>query len=333
MDMTMAEMIEQFSKQLENSISLFENIDIKYSKEEVNNIYISGMGGSGIGGSIIKEIVRPTASVPIEIGNTYHIPAYVSANTLFIASSYSGNTEETVMSVNQAFQKKAKIICITSGGKLEDFAKFHNFTLLKIPGELPSPRACLGYSLVAILFVMIKLGLIGDEMILNLNHAISLIKYDQDEIKNKAIRIAEIIQNKIPIIYTESRFGPVAMRIKQQINENAKMHCWVNVIPEMNHNEIVGWRTNDTDSAVIFLRNKDDFEKNVVRIEFTKKVISNYTDTIIDIYSKGKSLLEKSIYLIHLFDWVSWYLSEFRKVDAIEVNVIDLLKEELKNIG
>lgn len=329
--MTMAEMIEQFSKQLENSISLFENIDIKYSKEEINNIYISGMGGSGIGGSIIKEIVRPTAVVPIEIGNSYHIPAYVSENTLFIASSYSGNTEETLMSIHQAFQKKAKIICITSGGKLEDFAKLHNITLLKIPGELPSPRACLGYSLAANLFVMIKLGLIGDEMVQSLKLAISLIKYDQDEIKNKAFRISEIIQNKIPIIYTESRFGPVAMRIKQQINENAKMHCWINVIPEMNHNEIVGWRTKDSGSAVIFLRNKDDFEKNVVRIEFTKKVISNYTDTIIDIYSKGKSLLEKSIYFIHLFDWVSCYLSELRKVDAIEVSVIDLLKEELKN--
>ena len=326
----MDKMIEQFPYQMETTIGICEQLEFNYSSDQIQNIYVSGMGGSGIGAAIIKEIVKSELKVPMEVGNSYDIPAYISEKTLFIASSYSGNTEETLHALQKALLKNAKIVCITSGGKLLELAESHQATLIKIPGLLPSPRACLGYSLIANLFVLIKLGLVKDEILQSLKIAISLIKYDQDELKNKAIRIAEILQSKTPVIYTETRLNAVATRIKQQLNENAKMHCWIHTIPEMNHNELVAWRQKDANLAVVFLRNKDDYSRNVLRIEYTKEVVSNYTDTIVDIYSKGKNLLEKSVYLIHLFDWVSYYLSVLRKVDPVEVRVIDILKSELQ---
>ena len=154
-----------------------------------------------------------------------------------------------------------------------------------------------------------------------------------EEIKNKAEKIAALIKGKIPVIYTSDRMEAVAVRFRQQINENSKFLAWHHVIPEMNHNELVGWKDVYDNIAVIYFRNKDDFRRNAVRMDINKEVISKYCDSIIEIYSKGQSLVEKSMYFVHLGDWVSWYLAELRGVDALEVNVIDHLKGELAKLG
>ena len=137
---------------------------------------------------------------------------------------------------------------------------------------------------------------------------------------------------KTPVIYVANGFEGVAVRFRQQINENSKMLCWHHVVPEMNHNELLGWRTNVNDLAVVYLRNKSDYERNKIRMDINKNVILKYTGNISEIYSKGNSLIENSLYHINLGDWVSWYLSEMNNVDAIEIDVIDFLKGELSKI-
>ena len=127
-------------------------------------------------------------------------------------------------------------------------------------------------------------------------------------------------------------FEGVAVRFRQQINENSKMLCWHHVIPEMNHNELLGWRTNVDNLAVVYFRNKLDYDRNQIRIDINKKVISKFTDNITEIWSKGSSVIENTLYHIHLGDWVSWYLSEMNNVDAIEIDVINYLKGELAKI-
>jgi glucose/mannose-6-phosphate isomerase len=127
-------------------------------------------------------------------------------------------------------------------------------------------------------------------------------------------------------------FEGVATRFRQQINENSKMLCWHHVIPEMNHNELLGWRTNVNNLAVVFFRNKLDFKRNGMRIDINKKVLSKYTQNITEVWSKGESLIEASLYHINLGDWVSWYLSEINNVDAIEIDVINFLKNELAKV-
>ncbi|HMP29469.1 MAG TPA: SIS domain-containing protein, partial [Saprospiraceae bacterium] len=200
-------------------------------------------------------------------------------------------------------------------------------------GNWPSPRACLGFSLVQQLFVLQKLNFISSAVINDIRSSIDLIKYDQDEIKSKAEKIAHILHGKIPVIYTSDRMESVAVRFRQQINENSKALCWHHVLPEMNHNELVGWTEKNNDLAVIFFRNKDDYKRTSIRMDITKEIFTKYTDTIIEIFSKGQNLVEKSIYLVHLGDWVSWYLAELRGADAIEVNVINYLKNELAKVS
>lgn len=329
----MDQLIERFPAQLTEALEIGENAFIKEHDKPINKIYVAGMGGSGIGANFVAEFIVGECKLPYLIGKSYDSPAFIDENTLYIASSYSGNTEETLSALSQVADSGAKIVCISGGGKLIALAKEKGYDYIQMPGDWPSPRACLGYSLVQQLYVLYKLNIIGKTVIDQLKSSIDLIKYDQDEIKSKAEKIAALMKGKIPVIYTTDRMEAVAVRFRQQVNENSKYLAWHHVIPEMNHNELVGWRDVYTNIAVIYFRNKDDYRRNAVRMDINKEVISKYCDTIIEIYSKGQSLVEKSMYFVHLGDWISWFLAEQRGVDALEVNVIDHLKGELSKLG
>lgn len=328
----MDQLIERFPSQLIEALEIGEAATINAHSEKIDKVFVAGMGGSGIGANFVAEFITDECKLPYIIGKSYHIPAWIDKNTLFVASSYSGNTEETLQALEAAEKTGCKIVCVCSGGKLMGIAKEKNYDYIAVPGNWPSPRACLGYSLASQLYVIYKLGIISKTAIDQLKSSIDLIKYDQEEIKNKAKKIAEIIHGKIPYIYTTDRMESVAMRFRQQINENSKYLACHHVIPEMNHNELVGWKDVMNNVAVIIFRNKDDYSRNVTRIDINKEIISKLTNTVIEIYSKGQNLVEKSIYFVHLGDWVSWYLAELRGVDALEVNVIDYLKKELSKV-
>jgi glucose/mannose-6-phosphate isomerase len=148
----------------------------------------------------------------------------------------------------------------------------------------------------------------------------------------EAKSIAEKLKDKTPVIYATTYNEGIAIRFRQQLNENAKILCWHHIIPEMNHNELVGWtQKNDHLSVIIFL-DKDEYFRNMTRVEINKEVIKKYASNITEIYSKGNSAIEKAIYFIHLGDWVSVLLAELRGVDAVEVNVINHLKSTLSKI-
>jgi len=328
----MNQLIEKFPAQLVEALEIGEAATIKPHTEPITKAYVAGLGGSGIGADFVKSFIREECPIPYMTGKGYSIPKYVDKNTLAIASSYSGNTEETLYSFKQMMETGAKIVVISSGGKLIDLAKEHGYDYILLPGDWPSPRACLGFSLVQQLFVLRKLNFISNECILSVKSSVDLIKYNQEEIKDEAKNVAKFLFGKRPIIYSTDRIESVAIRFRQQINENAKKLCWHHVIPEMNHNELVGWKDADDEYAVVYLRNTDDFSRNSVRIEINKKIIGKLTPNILEINSKGKNLVEKSIYLVHLVDWVSYYLSDLRKMDSIEIDVIDYLKGELAQV-
>jgi glucose/mannose-6-phosphate isomerase len=328
----MDQLIQRFPAQLVEAIEIGENAKLNPHTEAIHKIYVAGLGGSGIGANFVQEFTKEEIKIPYLIGKGYDNPAYIDKNTLYIASSYSGNTEETLTALAKIQSSGAKIVIITSGGKLLAIAKENGYDYVQVPGDWPSPRACLGFSMVCQLYVLYKLGFISKSAIEQVKTSIDLIKYDQDEIKDKAKKIAEIIHGKIPIIYVTDRMESVALRLRQQINENSKFLAWHHVIPEMNHNELVGWKDMNENVAVLFFRNKDDYNRNAIRMDINKDIISKLSSTTVEIYSKGNNLVEKSIYLVHLGDWVSWYLAELRGVDALEVNVIDYLKSELAKV-
>ena len=325
----MDKMIARFPSQLLEAIEIGQKAVINAPANPINKVYAAGLGGSGIGATFVAEFVREHCPVPYLVGKGYDIPAYLDKNTLAIASSYSGNTEETLNSFEQMLKTEAKIVVISSGGKLIEKAKQHGLDYIQLPDDWSSPRACLGYSLVQQMFVLLKLGFIEQNLIDLIKKSSVYLQENQTAVQNKAQRLASFLLGKIPVIYAADQMEAVAIRFRQQINENAKQLCWHHVVPEMNHNELVGWRSRYEDIAVIFLRNEGDYERNKVRMDINKEIINNYTDSVLELYSEGKSPIENSLYYVHLVDWTSYHLAVLKGVDPIEIKVIDYLKAEL----
>ena len=329
--MKMNDYIDDFSNHLREAIEIANNTSLTSCTKEIRNILICGLGGSGIGGTIVSDIISPKVNIPIAATKDYSIPNFVNEHTLVIANSYSGNTEETLYALEKCQAKGAEIAVITSGGKLKAIAEENKYNKIIIPGNQP-PRAMFGYAFTELFFMLNHYGIIDDSFKSDFTKAIELLDTEKSDIQEQAMSLAKKMYKQTPVIYVANGFEGVAVRFRQQINENSKMLCWHHVVPEMNHNELLGWRTNVNDLAVVYFRNKSDYDRNQIRMDINKKVISEYTDNISEIWSKGDSLIENSLYHINLGDWVSWYLSEMNNVDAIEIDVIDFLKGELGKI-
>lgn len=328
----MDQLISRFMDQLEEAVEIGRNATIQPLGQDIHHIYVAGLGGSGIGADFVASFIQNECKVPFIVKKGYAVPAYVGPNSLAIANSYSGNTEETLISYDQIKESGARIICVASGGKLIEKAKQDDFDYVQLPSDWPSPRACLGYSLTVQLWILQHLGFISDKYISQIQSSITLLRSESQDIKSKAEQIAQRLHRHIPVIYIEDRMEPVAVRLRQQINENSKALCWHHVVPEMNHNELVGWREKNEQLAVLYLRNEDDYERNKFRMDINKEIIGQYVNDIIDINSKGSTMIERALYLVHLGDWISWYLAQLRGVDALEVKVIDFLKGELSKV-
>lgn len=329
----MDQLVAGFSKQMREALVIARNANVGSGKHPVTSILICGMGGSGIGANFTASFVASVCPVPIFFSKGYEVPAFAGEHTLAICSSYSGSTEETLAAYKTLQQRGAKIVAIASGGPLIELAKEDGHDYVMLPGGIPSPRACLGYSVVAQLGVLIKLGLAPSHLLDDVDSAALALEEKSQEIMEKARHLAAALVDKIPVIYTTDRSEALAVRFRQQLNENSKMLCWHHVIPEQNHNELVGWREENSKLAVIFLRHKDDLPRNQSRLELVKEVVSNFAGTVIELWSKGDNFIERTFYLVHLVDWCTVYLAEMRKVDVDEIKVIDYLKSTLSKEG
>jgi len=329
--MKMNEYINGFTNHLRGAMGIGENSDLKKSDKKIDNILICGLGGSGIGGTIVNDIVSSKSKVPITSTKDYSIPSFVNKHTLVIANSYSGNTEETIYALEKCQSRNAEVCIITSGGKLKSIAEENNYNHIIIPEGHP-PRAMFGYAFTELFYVLNHYKIIDDSFKSDFEKSISLLDSEKEDIQKQARGLAKKMFGQTPVIYVAQGFEGVAVRFRQQINENSKMLCWHHVVPEMNHNELLGWRTNVNNLAVVYFRNKIDYERNQIRMDINKKVISKFTENITEIWSKGESVIENTFYHINLGDWVSWYLSEMNNVDAIEIDVINFLKGELAKV-
>ena len=326
--MLMKDYISDFSNHLIEAMKIGENKTLKNKNLNINNVLIAGLGGSGIGGSIIADVFAPQINIPILISKDYSIPNFVNKNTLVIASSYSGNTEETIYAVKKALKMNAEVAIITSGGMLKEIAEKNNLNKIYIPGGHP-PRAMFGYSFTQLFYLLNHYNVIDLSFVAEFKKSISLLVKNEKNIKDDALVLAKNLYKKTPVIYVAHGFEGVATRFRQQLNENSKMLCWHHVIPEMNHNELLGWRVNVDNLAVVFFRNELDNKRNKIRIEINKEVVKKHTKDVYEVVSRGDSVIQNTLYHIHFGDWVSWYLSELNDVDAIEIDVINYLKKEL----
>lgn len=323
----MNEYVAEFTDQLNDALEIAKEFEWK-NIPDFDNILICGLGGSGIGGTILSNLIGDHCSVPIISSKDYSIPGFVGENTLVIACSYSGNTEETIEALNEALMRQASIACITSGGALAAAAGDKNWPMIQVPGGIP-PRAAFAFALVQLLKMASVLDLTGEDWEDEVRKSIAYLKENGDQISANARQLAESMSSKIPVIYSSGWLAGVAVRWQQQINENSKRLAWTNVYPEMNHNELVGWRKENHDLAVVFLTSNFDHERVVRRMELTESVYSKYTPHIHHCEAVGDSLIEQALYLIHLGDWMTVHIAEINGTDSVEVDVIDWLKGEL----
>lgn len=328
MNEKMRELTENFPNQVRESIEIADKSMLTAAKG-IKNIVISGLGGSGIGASIVSNWVYDSCKLPITINKGYFLPNFVKKNTLVICSSYSGNTEETMHVLDQAYKSGAKIVCISSGGKMIEFCKAHSIDYIQVPGGMP-PRTCLGYSIVQLMKVLTFNKFIPGKLFKQLIRIPDFLKKEEASMQKLSSKLCDKIFDKMPIIYGDERFEGVVIRYRQQINENAKILCWHHVIPEMNHNEMVGWREENPDLVVLFIDNNLDFKRNVQRREINKETIRKYTPNIHHIQSKGRNLIEQSFYHMFFGDLLSIYLAEKRGFEAMEIDVINHLKSTLE---
>lgn len=293
-----------------------------------SNVVIVGQGGSGIGGSLMVDLLQNQSPIPIVVCKSYNLPSFVNSKTLVIVYSYSGNTEEAITACKEAFDKRAKILCVSTGGKLQELSVGFNTDFISLPPGFP-PRASFAYAISTLAFIFEKKGISNEGFLDQVLGGAQLIESLSKEIHTEAKEIAEAISETLPVIYCNTNMEAVAIRLRQQINENAKKLCWHHVFPEMNHNELVGWNEDYEDVTVLMLKTAFDHPQSLKRMEICKPIFENLANAVIEIEAKGANEVEAAIYLIHLGDWISWYLGDGLGVDTVEINVINYLKETL----
>ncbi|AKD02682.1 bifunctional phosphoglucose/phosphomannose isomerase [Pontibacter korlensis] len=331
----MKKLVEGFVQQLRHAIEIGESASVTFSGPKYKNVVIAGMGSSGIGGSIIKSYVADKLSVPLLLSNGYNIPAFIGPSTLFIASSFSGNTEETISAVREAMEAEASVCFVTSGGELLRIAQENSMPHIVIPDDSGQPRASLGYSLVQQLYLLYYAELLDDTFKVELAQSINLLEEQIGSIKVQASALASTFRGKLPVLYASDLFEPVAVRLQHQLNENAKQLAHVNVFPEMNHNEIMGWQYPEKlfeQLVVLYIRTSYDHQRVKLRMDLSKAIFERKEQSVMEIEAVGATFMEQVLYLVHLFDWVSVYLAELNKVDPETIDNINYLKGELSKV-
>jgi len=324
----MEKLISAFPANISEALEIAKRSKFKTPDREIQNIVICGMGGSGIGGKLVGKWIENEIGVPILFAHDYTLPAFVSKHSLVIGSSYSGNTEETLSTIYEAIEKGAHIIGVTSGGEMQAICEKNGFDCVIVPGGNP-PRTALAFSLVQLLNIFSELGMISSERLNEMELARQLIVNDEANIKAKAHEVAQFLLGNVGVLYGTTIYEPALVRARQQFNENAKLLCWHHSLPEMNHNELVGWGGGDDRFASILFESEDIHPRNARRMEITKARIASMSSKNMTISPKGNSLIERSIYYINLVDWASLYLANLKKVDPIDIEIIDYLKAEL----
>ena len=327
----MKTLVDGFTKQLQEALDIAHKA-VLTRKNNIHNIVVTGLGGSGIGGTILSELVQSECPIPIIINKDYFLPEFVNSNSLIVISSYSGNTEETLSAMKQAIDKNAQIVCVTSGGEVHAIAEKYKFDTIIIPGGHP-PRSCIGYSLVQLLKIVQFNGFVKTDLLSQVQATISFLDNEKEAIKVEASIIAKKLLNKIPVIYSLGSSEGAAVRFRQQINENSKMLCWHHTLPEMNHNELVGWTEKNDSLAVVTFRTSFDYSRTIKRYDICKELFAKYSHSVTDITAKGTSKVEQFFYLINIGDWISCYIADLKNIDAVEVNVITNLKNELAKLN
>jgi glucose/mannose-6-phosphate isomerase len=301
---------------------------------------VCGMGGSAIGGDLARDYLRDFLRIPLEVIRDYRLPAYIGKKSLVIVSSYSGNTEETVSSMREALRVGAVVVALSTGGEVMRLAREHGVPHFELPSGF-APREALAYSIVPLLFLLRPLSgsvPLGEE----LAEARSLLRDlsprlgTPDEV-NEAYSLARELQGRFPVIYSAARhFGSVVTRWRSQLAENSEVLSSSHHLPEMHHNEIMGWRPGEDFLGrchVIYLSDRGFHERVRRGWAHSSELIRKCAGGVTEVQSQGKGLLARVFSLIYKGDFVSLYHSFLRGIDPTPVARIEFIKDRLSREG
>jgi glucose/mannose-6-phosphate isomerase len=338
---SMYSLVESFPEHVQAGSLASLNFDLPDARN-ARILLVTGLGGSAIGADLAQVLAGRHLRTPFVVSRDYDLPCLLDASSVVIACSYSGNTEETISAYQQARRSGAAIVCITSGGQLESLGRADGYPVLRLPGGLP-PRAALGHSLTVLLRALQKMQAVPD-MDESISETIELLRVLRDqygtssaEKANRAKTLANALAGKVVAIYGSSRnMGSVAFRWRTQIEENAKNLALHQSLPEMNHNELVGWVYPEEilhRIGVVLLRDKDDHPQVQRRFDLTAELIARKSGGVHEVWSNGNSALARILSTLYLGDFVSLYMAYLNNVDPTPVEVIDYLKKELASGG
>lgn len=316
---------------------LYSDYDLKLEKPaRIDNVVLTGMGGSALAGLICRDWWDDQLGIPFVISRDYRLPKYVGKHTLVIASSYSGNTEETLSATDDAAQKGARIIAIAAGGKLQQLAQDNHYPFAQLPGGF-QPRMAVWSAVRVLADVFDQLSLV--------NGAVEQLKATQPNLEaatdnllpavateqNQAKQLAQQLNGKTPVIYAGPTLASAAYKWKISFNESAKNVAFCNVFSEFNHNEFMGWtaKPDDKPFAVVELQSDLDHPQIQKRFAVSNQLLGGKMPEPILIKAEGKSRIEQLLWSIQLGDFTSLYLALLNNVDPTPVELIEKLKQQL----
>ncbi len=300
-------------------------------------LVILGLGGSAIGADLLRALLVDECPIPILVHRDYGVPAFVDAHTLVIASSYSGNTEETLSGFDAAWQRGARLLAVTTGGELARRARERGLPLhtYHYPTQ---PRAAVGYSLLSLLGIVRHLGWVRDPSAA-VAEAIAVMRQWQAElapavpaVSNAAKALAQELHGHLPVIYGAEHLSEVARRWKGQFNENAKSWAVYDVVPELMHNTVAGYPCPPAlreQARVVVLAGAANHPRVRTRLDITVELLRRDGFSCRMVQARGQSKLAQVLSLVHLGDWVSYYLAMLNGVDPWVIANIDWVKERL----
>ncbi|AIE85540.1 bifunctional phosphoglucose/phosphomannose isomerase [Fimbriimonas ginsengisoli] len=329
---------EGFPAQCREAFEIASRVDAPKLENRPGVVALAGMGGSGAGGDFVRAIFEAHGGAPFIVVRDYAVPSYIGVGDVVFCASYSGNTEETLSAYASAKKSGARIVAVTSGGKLKEQAEADGYTVYLVPGGQP-PRTALGYMMVPVLVACHRMKLIPDPEI---EKAIALLEtcgedWGPEAKDNDAKALAGKMHGALPIIYGLGSWqGYIANRWRCQINENAKHLAFVNTYPELNHNEIMGW-VGATGQSVgryvgVVLEDGSESVRMKARARVTEGLIGE-TCSFTHVPALGETLLEKMLTLAHYGDYVSVYLARLNGVDPEDIGSINRLKDELAKVS
>ena len=329
--------LHSFPEQCRRAWERVMKLELPPEYSRISNVVIVGMGGSAIGGDIVRRLAMYESKVAVRVHRDYGLPAFVDENTLVIASSYSGNTEETLSAFTEALENRSRKLVIASGGKLKQLADQEHIPAFVIDYHAP-PRAAFPHSLIPLVGIFQKLGLLADKSA-DLHEAVDILNQLSGDlvetkplVSNPAKQLAAKLRGRIAVIYGAEILSEVARRWKGEFNENSKAWAFFENFPELNHNAVVGYEFPPEAKERIFvlmLRSSLLRPRNLLRYEVTAKLLAKAGITYEFAESRGKSALSQVLSLVLLGDYASFYLSMLNEVDPTSTDAIDFIKQYL----